>query len=97
MEEQSYTSTHLLGHTGPVTGPLYRYLYYTKSAENLNKEALRNFRKKIYVSLKLHQPVGSTHVVYLFIWQFRKSASITEVSLGFYSQKWQDIFSSPKS
>ena len=28
MEEQSYTSTHPLGHTGPVTGSLYLYLYY---------------------------------------------------------------------
>ena len=27
MEEQSYTSTHLLGSTGPVTGSLYLYLY----------------------------------------------------------------------
>ena len=30
MEEQSYTSTHLLGHTGPVTGSLYLYQYITK-------------------------------------------------------------------
>jgi len=30
MEEWSYTSTHPLGHTGPVTGSLYIYflLYY---------------------------------------------------------------------
>jgi hypothetical protein len=27
MEEESYTSTHPLGHTGPVTGLLYLYLY----------------------------------------------------------------------
>ena len=27
MEEYSYTSTHHLGHTGPVTGSLYFYLY----------------------------------------------------------------------
>jgi len=28
MEEQSYTSTHPLGHTGPVTGKLiYIYIY----------------------------------------------------------------------
>jgi len=27
MEEQSYTSTHPLGHTGPVTGSLYLYLF----------------------------------------------------------------------
>jgi len=26
MEEYSYTSTHPLGHTGPVTGTLYLYL-----------------------------------------------------------------------
>jgi len=25
MEEQSYTSTHPLGHTGPVTGSLYLF------------------------------------------------------------------------
>jgi len=27
MEEYSYTSTHPLGHIGPVTGKLYLYLY----------------------------------------------------------------------
>ena len=27
MEEYSYTSTHPLGHTGPVTGSLYLYIY----------------------------------------------------------------------
>ena len=27
MEEWSYTSTQPLGHTGPVMGPLYLYLY----------------------------------------------------------------------
>jgi len=27
MEEYSYTSTHPQGHTGPVTGSLYLYLY----------------------------------------------------------------------
>jgi hypothetical protein len=27
MEEYSYTSTHPLGHTGPVTGSLYHYLF----------------------------------------------------------------------
>jgi len=26
MEEYSYTSTHPLGHTGPVTGTLYHFL-----------------------------------------------------------------------
>ena len=27
MEDQSYTSTHPLDHTGPVTGSLYLYFY----------------------------------------------------------------------
>jgi len=27
MEEYSYTCTHPLGHTGPVTGSLYLYLF----------------------------------------------------------------------
>ena len=28
MEEHSYTPTHPLGYTGPVTGSLYLYLYF---------------------------------------------------------------------
>jgi len=28
MEEQSYTSTHPLGHTRPVTGSLYLFTFY---------------------------------------------------------------------
>ena len=31
MEEQSYTSTHPLGHTGPVTGS--RYLFFGGGGE----------------------------------------------------------------
>ena len=31
MEEYSYTSTHPLGHTGPVTGSLYVYLLKVSS------------------------------------------------------------------
>ena len=27
MEEKSYTSTHLLGHTGHITGTFYLYLF----------------------------------------------------------------------
>jgi len=27
MEELNYISTHLLGHTGPVTGPLYLFFF----------------------------------------------------------------------
>ena len=31
MEQYSYTSTHPLGHTGPVTGSLYLYLFMYNS------------------------------------------------------------------
>jgi len=34
MEEQSYTSTHPVGHTGPVTGSLYLYLSIDISERN---------------------------------------------------------------
>ena len=30
MEEYSYTSTHPLGHTGPVTGSLYLFIKFNK-------------------------------------------------------------------
>ena len=37
MEEYSYTSTHPLGHTGPVTGSLSLYLYtYCDSTERFD-------------------------------------------------------------
>ena len=35
-EEWSYTSTHTLGHTGPVTGSLYLYLYLYCLYEDFN-------------------------------------------------------------
>jgi hypothetical protein len=38
MEEYSYTSTHPLGHTGPVTGLLYLYLLYVLRAPVFNVE-----------------------------------------------------------
>ena len=34
MEQYSYTSTHPLGHTGPVTGSVYLYLFYRCLAAN---------------------------------------------------------------
>jgi len=40
MEEQSYTSTHPLGHTGPVTGTLYLYLYFCTG--NLRLQEMNN-------------------------------------------------------
>jgi len=33
MEQYSYTSTHPLGHTGPVTGSLYRLVVAVKDTE----------------------------------------------------------------
>jgi len=37
MEEYSYTSTHPLGHTGPVTGSLYYFTMHRDGEENINK------------------------------------------------------------
>ena len=37
MEEYSYTSTHPLGHNGPVTGSLYLYLYPLRYANTHTK------------------------------------------------------------
>jgi len=34
MEEQSYTSTHPQGHTGPVTGKLYLLTYLIHGAKS---------------------------------------------------------------
>ena len=42
MEEYSYTSTHSLGHTGPVTGSLYLYIYCTLLNADSNNEILNN-------------------------------------------------------
>ena len=54
MEEYSYTSTHPLGHTGPVTGSLYLYLYlYMINILIILREEL-NFQI-------LHEIQGSQH------------------------------------
>jgi hypothetical protein len=39
MEQWSYTSTHPLGHTGPVTGSLYLYLTPVRIDESHRKKA----------------------------------------------------------
>jgi len=36
MEEWSYTSTHPMGHIGPVTGSLYLFFNETFNNNNLN-------------------------------------------------------------
>ena len=36
MEEESYTSTHPLGHTGPVTGSLHVYNVFNVSGTPLS-------------------------------------------------------------
>ena len=43
MEEYSYTSTHPLGHTGPVTGTLYLYLEYYR-LQNIKYEQVGTCR-----------------------------------------------------
>ena len=40
MEEYSYTSTHPLGHTGPVTGSLYIYLFFFTKYIYINTQVL---------------------------------------------------------
>jgi len=37
MEEHSYTYTHLLGHTGPVTGKLYFFMEINPGATQLQE------------------------------------------------------------
>jgi len=51
MEEWSYTSTHPLGHTGPVTGSLYHFYLFTLKLYGhltiiLNKKACPIFDTK---------------------------------------------------
>jgi hypothetical protein len=49
MEEESYTSTHPLGHTGPVTGSLYLYIYiYTHTHTHTHTRA----RARAYVRIE---------------------------------------------
>jgi len=44
MEEYNYTSTHPLGHTGPVTGSLYIFTAYVKRMRTTVPESgVRNF------------------------------------------------------
>ena len=48
MEELSYTSIHPLGHTGPVTGSLYLYIYI------IEKVSAKVYHEKIAVSRDNH-------------------------------------------
>ena len=50
MEEYSYTSTHPLGHTGPVTGSLYLYIHISDCVQSVyelpllpNNTAVKHF------------------------------------------------------
>jgi len=45
MEEYSYTSTHPLGHTGPVTGSVYPFvfLYYIIKYEKTEEVRFQDF------------------------------------------------------
>jgi len=44
MEEKSYTSIYPLGHTGPVTGSLYIYLYIRECSETIFYRTLSQIR-----------------------------------------------------
>jgi len=52
MEEESYTSTNPLAHTGPVMGSLYLYLY---SINNISYYNFTQFTQLINISCSLHQ------------------------------------------
>jgi hypothetical protein len=53
MEEYSYTSTHPLGHTGPVTGS--HYLYFTKFLST-SDGCFRKWEHHFAYSLKKKSP-----------------------------------------
>ena len=42
MEEKNYTSTHPLGHTGPVTGSLYLYNSVKWAQKHTRMRAIKN-------------------------------------------------------
>ena len=54
VEEYSYTSIHPLGHTGPVTGTLYRYLLlvYVQTAIQHSKNKCLNQSIQLNSSIK---------------------------------------------
>jgi len=45
MEEESYTSTHPLGHTGPVAGSLYLLITWMKR-NGIVKNGVKGYRNK---------------------------------------------------
>jgi len=62
MEEYSYTSTHPLGHTGPVTGSLYLYLFI--SCICISEDCPSQFLSTlIYMHIKQERSDG-------FLWNF---------------------------
>jgi len=56
MEEYSYTSTHRLGHPGPVTGSLYPYLsllfVFHILKKNIELGVFRNWSLRIILEIK---------------------------------------------
>jgi len=61
MEEQSYTSTQTLGHTGPVTGSLYLFPLYHNTEINLLTPNVNNSGRTA--------PLTSKVAFYIFIQQ----------------------------
>ena len=51
MEEYSYTSTHPLGHTGPVTGKLYLLYIKSMSLKNGLKIKLEGVEKTLILCI----------------------------------------------
>jgi len=70
IEEYSYTSTHPLGHTGPVTGSLYLFFYLNHEIEgvlpdhsNVMSNNCRIFSAKIKKYYCVIRWMGSHHFI----------------------------------
>ena len=67
MEEKIYTSTHPLGHTGPVTGSLYHFTTVT------NKSCLD------LIHFELREVWVDSHIFFLFVtFQYKSRLSLLE-------------------
>jgi len=83
MEEQSYTSTHPLGHTGPVTASLYFYInkYNSLLAGNRNVNQSSRFAYKgMLVSEVTARYNSSVNVVCCQFWQFTRGSGFLRMS-----------------
>jgi len=72
MEEKSYTSTHSLGHTGPVTEKLYLFIFIYTYISNCSLWTLARLQRPDNCPLIGHNP-GSllAFLPYITAWEIR--------------------------